>query len=384
MRFSIALLVMASTLGGCMVDNKSGVPYAVGQLWTAQQQFTSVSTSYKAIEGEAAPVESKGTIGFGSNCSTARASAGKLTETINVLNDLSFEVVGNTVAHHPLKPGEDGFNQIGVSVLNERSFEVGDVNTVESFADPEGDVSEFTVTTTASLGGETSSVYSGVAADEYVVRLFPLDLWSEWDENQFGDGAENGEFQQPAEGPRNFELLTRHNPKKGDVWTSLSGLTFYAFDGTEKFPVGDKNQTVDRVLAYTNGNIDATGASVLEKCLVLGDLEVTNTADNDQNVLTQSVTLDPGCEGRFEHQRVGLERWYGNALVSFEGQQVFVTINDIGWEYFEDDDDTCARNVDDVKPTDAGDAKLFVEYTVEVVNTTYAVDSWTTVEPVEE
>lgn len=373
MRNNIAILALVAS--ACTLDNSTPVPYALGLTWTAQQQRTSTTTSFKAIEGEG-PVESKGTIGFGSNCSTARASSGTVTTTVQELDDLAFQVVGNTVTHHPLKPGQDGFNAIGVSVVNERGFETGDVTTVESFNDPEGEVSEFTVTTVGSLGGETDSVYVGVAADEYVVRLSPLDLWSDWDADQFGDGANGGEYEGPAEGRRTFELMTRHDPKKGDVWTSLSGLTFFSYDGTEKVPVGGKNQTADRVFAYTNGNLDATGAAVLESCLVLGDLELTNTADNDLNVLTQSVSIDPGCERRFEHQRVGTELWYGDALISFTGTQVFVTIDDFGWEYFESEEESCSRRVDDVKPTDAGDAKLFVQYSVEVVETTYTVDSW--------
>jgi hypothetical protein len=376
----ISLILAAVTLSGCARDGGTPLPYTLGQTWTAQRQVVSTTTSYKNIEGEG-PVASKGTLGFGSNCSTARSSAGTLTETVTALDDLSFEVVGNTVAHHPLKPGEDGFNKIGVSVVNEWGFSTAEVTSVESTLDPEGEVSEFTVTTKASLGGATGSVYAGVAADEYVVRLFPLDLWSEWDEGEFGDGAEPNEFQQSADGDRNFELMTKHKPKKGDVWTSESGLTFFSYDGSEKYAVGGKNEDVDRVLAYTNGNLDASGGGVLERCLVLGPLEVTNSADNDLNVLTQSVVVDPGCDGRFEHQRVGLERWYNNALLSFEGTQVFVTINDFGWEYFEDGEDTCVRIVDDVKPTDAGDAKLFVEYSVEVVESTYTVDSWEIAEP---
>jgi hypothetical protein len=97
-------------------------------------------------------------------------------------------------------------------------------------------------------------------------------------------------------------------------------------------------------------------------------------------VLTKSASLDDGCVGRFVHQQVGTERWFNNALVGFEGTQVIVTIKDFGWEYYDEQNDFCTRLTDDVKPTDVGDAKLFVEYDVEVITSTYAVNSWTTVE----
>jgi len=372
-------IVLAASLTGCALDSSTPVPYSVGQLWTAQDKSESVLISYRSVEG-GTPEESTGLIGAAESCGTARSSAGKSTITSTFFSDLSFQVLGNTVAHHPLKPGQDGFNDIGVSVLNEVSYTDATVKSVQTTFNPDGRDPETTITTIGSSGGETISVYSGVAADEYVVRLFPLDLWSDWDAGEFGDGAANNEFEQSADGDRNFTLLTKHSPKKGDVWTSLNGLTFFQYDGTESANVGGNDETVDRVLSFVNGNIDPSAGSVLTDCLVVTDLVATNSVAPRGDVLTKSASLDDGCEGRFVHQQVGTERWFNNALVGFEGTQVIVTIKDFGWEYYDEQDSICTRLTDDVKPTDVGDAKLFVEYDVEVITSTYAVNSWTTVE----
>lgn len=359
---SAGLLALAafSFVGGCEVLSNAitPAPYTAGLMWTGTELVTSTTVAFKS-NGDGV-VESTGTIGIGDSCGTARTSTGTLTRTENEERVWNNEVVGNTVSNHPLNPGTDVFEQIGISVVAEQVTSTGSFQEVRTFNDPDGETRTWEEREAGDDGRQTSARYHGVAADEYIVSIFPLDLWDTSVDDE-RDGL--------------LTLLSRRNPKKGDTWMSTNGLTVYTYEGTEKLNVGGKSVNAFKVNVYSNEDYD-DGNTVLDTCLKVGPLEDTTTFPELDSTVTESVELDNGCAFRFQHRQTGTEWWYENALVKFEGTRVFVSISDYGWEWFEDEDGTCTRFTSTVKPTDVSDTDLYIEYTVTTEESRYVVDTW--------
>lgn len=379
-RFPVAILAIA-TLTACAGDGSTAAPYVAGLIWTLNESSVETVTTYRKVAGGEAVVA--GTpIGAGSSCSIAQAPTGGSAFTGTTTAVWTNEVVGNTTAHHPLKPGDDVFNGIGVSVVAEKVEESAVGTTTTDFAqeDEDGDLQTWQDVSTAPDGMETLSRYHGVSADEYIVSQGPIDLWSTWEDDSIdeNDDAEGDEIIDGLDG-RSFDLLSKTAPKKGDIWTSTNGNVLYVFDGTEKMDVGGKSVNANRVLVYTVDPFDATAGDVLAECFLTGPTEYTSTFPEVDPVSTDVMQLDEGCGGRFMHQQIGTEWWANNALVKFEGQRVMVTITDFGWEWYVDDEDLdfCTRFTNTTRPGEEPNAQQFVEYTVEVETTTVTLGSWT-------
>lgn len=380
--FARLSLLTALALGACTKDGGSPTPYDVGLTWTLTEQVTATTKSMRAV-GSAGAVESKGATGGAESCSDARDSSGALTVIETERREVTSEVVGNTVSHHPLIPGNDGFSAVGVSIVAEHTLETGRAETTESFFVPDSDDDRWTERDVNEYADNGSGRYHGVASDEYIVSLFPLDLWSlndnPWDQ-AWDEETDFPRADEEPQGHQTFSLLSRHNPAPGDLWTSLNGNMVYRYAGKEKINVGGKSVNADKIEVFTVSDYDAVAGAVITDCLVEGTVETFSDFPDVDDVLTSQVDVLPGCTDRFMHQEVGTQWWYGDALVQFEGRRVFVEINDAGYEWYEDEDDYCLRYTSDVKPTDTT-TELFVEYTVTEEITSSSVSAWDVVKP---
>jgi hypothetical protein len=366
----VRLAVLASlALSGCNLLQLPS-PYPAGLMWRGSENVTTVTTAYKAIEGTA--VESIGSVGDASTCGGARESAGTSKNTTVLDRVHTNEVVGNTRTDHPLSPGSQTFGPVGVSVVAEQIASTGSFQLVETFNTPDASTRTWEERSAGAVSQTTAARYHGVAADEYVVSLFPLDLWTATD---FGGTIDTGEEASEYTHENALTLLTRHKPVDGDLWTSLTGHIVYVYDGTERLNIGGKGVNANRVKVYTNGDFDATAGDAFADCLHVGPLEDTTTFPQQDSLLTRMVVLDPGCANRFKHQQIGTEWWYGDVLVQSEGVTSEVVISDFGWEWYEEDGPSCRRRTSTVEPTNA-DADLFLEYSVVVTTSTFVVDTW--------
>jgi hypothetical protein len=170
-----ALTWAALALGGCQRDDATPAPYTDGLTWATTSQITRTTRHYYQVQGEAA-FESKGLIGTTARCSDATTSAGTLTTTQVVESVTERFVIGNTVTHHPIEPGADTFNGLGVSVLQEQTTETGTTSARETYFVPDGDPETWETATSGPTGPLTQARTYGVAVDEYLVELTPLDL----------------------------------------------------------------------------------------------------------------------------------------------------------------------------------------------------------------
>jgi hypothetical protein len=379
-RFPLAMLAIV-TLSACAGDGSTAAPYGAGLIWTLNESSVETITTYRKVAGGEAVVA--GTpIGAGSSCSIAQAPTGGSAFTGTLTAVWTNEVVGNTSAHHPLKPGQDVFNGVGVSVVAEMVEESAVGTTTLDFAqeDEDGDLLTWQDIAAAPGGIQTTSRYHGVSADEYIVSQGPIDLWSTWEDDSIdeNDDAEGDEFVEGTPG-RRFDLLSKTKPKTGDIWTSTNGNVLYVFDGTEKLDVGGKSVNANRILVYTVDPFDATAGDVLAECFQTGPVEFTSTFPEVDDVLTDAMSLDAGCTDRFMHQQIGTEWWANNALVKFEGRRVMVEITSFGWEWYVDDEDLefCTRFTNTTRPVDEPNAQQYVEYVVTVEDTTVSLGSWT-------
>lgn len=372
-------LVLVIATAGCGLNGVTMYPYVAGLIWTAAEEVTTNVTTYRR-SGDAEPVVAATVLGFGENCANAQAITGGAIFNGTFRREWTNEVVGNTSAHHPLKPGKDGFNGIGVSVVAEQIVETGAASTSVSttFEDEDGDLQTVEEFVSGPEGVSTGSRYHGVAADEYIVSLFPFNMWSTWeDDDDFGayDDAEGEEFDGPGD-DQFFTLLSKRAPGPGDIWTSTNGNSVFRFSGREKRNVGGNTFNANRIDVFTLGNFDPTAGNVLTSCLLTSAIEYASTDPDVDGVLTDLMFLDPGCEGRFVHQQIGTEWWANNALVEFQGTRVWVEVSDFGWEWYEDEDAFCIRVTDSIRPTDRPAAVPFIEYSVEVEVSNFVVDSW--------
>lgn len=370
----VCLALSASALSGCEfalvnVDRLLAAPYPNELRWEGSETATTTTTSFKTIAGTT--TESTGSVGAGTSCGAARASSGTRKETRTVDATHSNEVVGNTVTDHPLNPGGDTFGRVGVSVVAEQIITSGKFTLEQSFNAPDAAVPTWSETSAGDTSLRTAARYHGVAADEYVVSLFPLDLWVPTEEQDTGGGFVPFE----GNGSNQLTLLTRHKPVDGDIWSSLNNRILYVYDGTEKLNIGGKSVTADRIRVYTNGDFDPSAGDVFGDCLLVGPFEDTTTLPGEQSLLTEMVTLDPGCANQFKHQQIGTEWWFENVLVQSELTTLEVAISDFGWEWYEDEEGGCSRRTGTVKPTDTA-PELFVEYTVTESVSQFVVDTW--------
>ena len=385
----------ALSLAGCSTLNG---PWANGRLVTATEASTELSKSFKLTQG-GDPLESTGTRGFGSTCDEAAKSTGSSTTTYTNAYTHTLEAVGNTFTDAPLVPGVDMFSDVGVTVIAHQTRGSRDVESVTVTIDTD-DTETTDRSVTPSLS-DTWARYYGLAADEFLVELSPLNLFVPVD---FAMPSYSNSLDKGGREEMSVTMLTRRNPAVGEVWMSVDGNLLYKYAGKEDFTLGDRTLSADRVDIFTINNVDPKGSSVLDTCVFVKDDVATESgevlafgipfdtdtgfsADTDETdvpedtdveppgptEVTNSVALlDKGCEDSFVHGQIGHELWFEDTLVFSNTTTHNVQVSDYGYEWYDDGDGACVRRTSTVKPTDEGDdAKLFVTYSVTTTTREY-------------
>jgi hypothetical protein len=355
---AMAILVLAS---GC-----NRAPWKDGLVVTGTEEVNTVTISYKLVDGEG-PAERTGTHGAGETCTEAAAATGRSTATTKEVREHNYEVIGTTHTDHPLDPEEGRFGRTAVSVVAQQIRSTGTRTTNDDIF-PLGDDS-FSNNHEEPDFVSTDARYFGLAGDEYLVQLYPLDLWTPV---SFSAAAEDPSSVGPGD-RMSMALWTRRHPKKGDVWTSLDGRLLYRFMGKEKMTVEGKNKKVAKVEVYHIDEHDPEGSDLLSDCLITGtftDVTTMPGVDDEDNTRSQAVILDGACEGKFVHQKLGTEWWWDDVLVKAETTSWDVTVTDWGYEWFLEEDAGCVRQKAAVAPDD-GPSRLFMEYTVTTTESSY-------------
>lgn len=340
-----------------------GGPYSTDLAVKRKTTGTAVTTSFQITDG-GDPVERAGTIGSGDNCVVATQSSGTRTETRIYEIQEQFNVIGETEAELPLVPGEDEASKVWASVLKERVRAAASVETTESLVDVTAEPAQWQTRTYTDEAQSTSAGYHAVAADEFWVRMDMIDLWDDLEEMD----------------PSEVELMTMANPGKGDIWPSQNGNTIYIWEAEEKITLKGVEGTlkVDRIGVYSTGTVSPEGddTAVYDQCFNFGLAQVDDSRPDVEAVDSESMLLDPGCVGKFEHVKEGTQWWHEGVLVKESSTTTFVTINEYGYEWTEEDEGagTCTRVVSPTR--DVATAIPFVQYdvsviTVETVATSY-------------
>ena len=340
-------------------------PLKSGTVIQGSSSAETVTKSYKNIDGTV--VERTGNKGFGDNCTEAGEATGLTTVTSTEKRSYSWEVVGETHTDQPLDPEEGSEGRTAVSVLAEQIISRGDIVT-ESTAYDAGAEGEdvFSVDQTPNVAS-TASRYFGLAGDEYLVELSPLDLWTPVSFAEAGAGGDPDRM--------DLLLLTKRSPKKNDVWMSLDGNTLYRYLGKEKLSIGGSDYNADKVGVYIVAESDPEVANIIGDCLYANSFQdVTNPGVEEDNIVSEAVLLDSGCDGLFQHQQIGTEWWDKDILLKSELTTWDVSIDDFGYEWFIQDGDACTRFSGTVAPENTT-AKLFVQYSVTRTIENYQVDS---------
>ncbi len=331
-------------------------PYDVGLLVKATAIVESVTKSYREVPGNGAQ-ESMGVIGSGENCSDAMFSAGKSTETWAGEHQMNMEVVGETLVPRLVPDDTHEQEDVWVSLVMESTRTGGSVLSSVKYNFPGGDPESVTEESYSDDEITTNVQYYGVTAEEYVAA-FALDtLWPD-DDAGLDPGA--------------AQLLTKNDPKNGDVWFSQSGQSIYMFDTMEDMSVSGTNLKVAKVLVYETGDVDVT-EGILKTCINKGrDQYSVSTPGGDYD--DQVALLDVGCDDSFRHVQTGTQWWFNGILVKEEVENVDVTITDFGWEWYEDTEFSCSRMTNSHRPDE--DAELYLEYEVTTSTVVREATDW--------
>ena len=330
-----------------------GAPYSPDLSVKRTTTGESITTSYQITDG-GDPVERTGTIGTGENCVVATQSTGTRTSIRTYELQEHFNVVGESEAELPLVPGEDTVSKVWASILRERTRASSSTETTENLVDITVEPAQWATRTFTDDAQTTSAGYHAVAADEFYVRMDMADLWEDLEEMEIGD----------------VELLTMADPGKGDVWPSQNGNSLYIWEATEKISITGVEGTLktDRVAVYTTGSVSPEGedTAVYDQCFNFGLAQVDDSRPDVENLDTEAMLLDSGCVGQFEHVRRGTQWWYDGVLVKESATVTYVTINEYGYQWTEEDTDagTCTRVVSTTR--DDPTAIPFVQYDVTV------------------
>ncbi len=368
-----ATLCSAALVSGC--DKREiPPPYKIGLYVQGVQDQIVQSITWKRIEG-GEPVRTKGVFGVGNNCVDAAQSTGERWSEGKLHMDIDWEVVGETPWDHPLLPGKD-FSRTWLSVVWDVTRVEGGATTNESFTSQDPATAPYFVNQFTSLPQSHEASYYGVAADEYLIKVTDLDLWNNLEDTALNQwpltlNTSTDWVGVNSSAGQTVQLMTRHEPKKDDVWASTNGNYLYFNTGKDDVHVEGKTYKADRILIKTTGDADPTGSSVLSDCLHVGRSEFTTNQTGVSNDMVDLALLDTQCTGSFKHQVVGHEWWAKKALVRAQTRTYEVTINEWGYEWyaFDPTGTTCERFVSTRK--DDPSAKLFVAYTVDELKTTF-------------
>jgi hypothetical protein len=375
---SVAILLIAC----------GGEPIKTGTTWTVKSTTNSVTKSFTLREG-GTPVESLGPLGASeSPCATgqvlAETSKGSLSVTTFGEHYTSLAVLGSTEVYHPLVPNENEYSSALASIIQERNKSAVSSQTVTVSYDPNSTIGNTTLTEYSSNfyeydeDGEvvldendnpviidpieTDASYYGVSADEYVVRFDVGNIWMDPDsEITTGD----------------VELLTRNDPKMGDIWSSVNGNTIYVSQGVEQvsFAAG-LIQKANKVDIYEVGTLQTDGADVIVQCLNVGSNQSQSDNPAEPSTAYERSYLDQACNGTFQHVKSGTQWWVDNVLIKESSITTHIFVKKFGYEWYETDEsgENCNRVTSHTFDNPLG--ILFVEYDLTTETMESGVTAW--------
>ena len=336
----------------------SGGPYSTNLSVKRTTTGNAVTTAYQITDG-GDPVERAGTIGSGENCVVATQSSGTRTSLRTFELQEHFNVVGDSEAELPLIPGEDEVSKVWASVLRERTRASSSIETTENFVDITAEPAQWQTREYTDEAQTTSAGYHAVAADEFYVRMDLGDLWEDLEELESSD----------------VELLTMANPGKGDIWPSQNGNSLFIWEAQEKISLAGVEGTLkaDRIAVYTTGSVSPEGedTAVYDQCFNFGLAQVDDSRPDVEAVDSETMLIDPGCVGEFEHVRRGTQWWYDGVLVKETSTVTYVTINEYGYQWTEEDETTgaCTRVTSTSRDEPTGIPFVQYDVTVSTVET---------------
>ena len=338
------IIPMSVILGmGCSING----PYPVGLMVKSTSQVTENTTYYREVQGST-PIESVGLVGFASNCTEAMSSSGTLSIESLLEERINMQVVGETLVPRLVPNDTHEQEEVWLSLVMENTTSTGTVYALQNHYDPGN--STATTWTTESLTDApqvTETAYYGVTAEEYVAKFELANLWPSDDSGLSPDDA---------------ELLTKNDPKDGDVWFSQNGNSVYMFDDFEEIVVGSESLKAARILVYESGDVDLTNTGIIGDCINNGRDQYGSSFPGDGSYDDEVALLDAGCESGFRHVQTGTQWWFDGILVKEEVTNVDVSIDSFGWEWFENGTSSCSRETSRIRP--AVQANLFVEFSV--------------------
>lgn len=360
-RFIVSSLVAFSVACGGGSSGRISLPTGFALKIVAQETQT---TTFFRRNGNSGAIESKGTVGAQggpqTTCADALASAGTKKITKAGTRESSMEVIGQTPVSHPLIPNADTFGGYQAAVIKQVSTFKGQTTTNETFYAPGAATERYSTDNVHDDGLDTVASYWALVVDEYYLALTSLgNLWVEMSPN----GAE------PALEPTDLEhgqMLTRFEPQKGDMWSSVNGNTLYVFDGQEDMKIGSKTYKTNRIKLYAVNGMDPTAADVLDTCITQQANNSTSTLPGAMANNSFEAHVNAGCESKFVHAQVGTEWWYKGALVKYSRVKNEVKIGEYGYEWgiqpAAPPMAPCTRFANHARADDSG--IVFVEYQV--------------------
>ena len=343
---------------GCTVNG----PYPVGLMVKSETQVAETTKSYREVQGTT-PIESVGLVSFANTCTEAMASSGTATTESLWERFTNMQVVGETQVPRLVPNDTHEQEDVWLSLVMENTRSTGTTYSLANHYDPDRTTTTWTTESLEDSPQLTQTSYYGVTADEYVAKFELSSLWPDDD-----SGLD----------PNDAEMLTKNEPKKGDVWFSQNGNSVYMFDDFDPISVNGETLKSARVLVYESGDVELASNGILSDCINNGREQYGNTYPDSLVYDDEVALLDAGCEDGFRHVQTGTQWWHKGILVKEEVTNVNVSINNYGWEWYENEGDYCSRQVSQNRP--GGAADLFIEFTVTTSEETRETKEWFEVE----
>jgi len=325
-------------------------------------QVTETTKSYREVKG-GPPVESVGLLGGGETCTEAMSSQGTSTTETMLEKHTNMQVVGETLVPRLIPNDTHEQEEVWLSLVMENTRSTGTAYTLSNHYNPDRDPTTWTTESLTDAEQLTETSYYGVTAEEFVAKFELASLWP-------ADDA--------GLSPGDAELLTKHDPNKGDVWFSQNGNSVYMFDGFEDISIDDQDLKSARILVYESGDVDLSNSGIIGDCINNGRDQYGNTIPGSTSYDDEVAMLDAGCEGGFRHVQTGTQWWHQGILVKEEVTNVDVSVDSYGWEWFESDEFGCERKTSRTRPSVAAD--LFIQFSVTTSEEELEAEEWYEVE----
>lgn len=350
---SILFGLLAASTVGC---GPSG-PYEVGLIVKSTAEVSTTTTSYREVGGKGVQ-ESVGAVGSGTVCSDAMSSAGtRVTQWLGE-DKVNMQVVGETQVPRLVPDDTHEQEDVWISLVMETTRSAGTAYSSESTNSPDSDPSDRATESLEDRPITTGVRYFGVTADDYVAAFELATLWPSG-----SDGLD----------PADAQLLTKNDPKKGDVWFSKNGNSVYMFSGNEELSISGQTLKVAKVMVYEASDVEFADEGIMDDCINKGREQYSDSGSDD-DYDDEVALLDAGCGNGFRHTQTGSQWWYNGILVKEETENVDVNVVDYGWEWYEESGSYCTRQTSLNRPDD--EAKKFIQYEVSVSTVNRMATDW--------